>query len=81
MKRRQAWTLPLLFLLGYLAAWGTILVDRQMVIAEQRELRRELADAKKRLRLRELVDNFGSDWQEMVIWNEEKKTDPPKEGK
>jgi len=71
--------MPLIFLLGYIVAWGTIVVDRQMVIASQRELAQQLEDTKKELHLREMIEDFGSDWQEMVIWNDEKKEDPPKE--
>lgn len=79
MKKKQMWKMPLIFLLGYIVAWGTIVVDRQMVIASQRELAQQLEDTKKELHLREMIEDFGSDWQEMVIWNDEKKEDPPKE--
>jgi len=79
MKKKQGWTLPLVFLLGYIVAWGTIHIDRQMLVSEQKELRQALARTKQELRLQEMMEDFGQDWQEMVIWNEEKKEDPPKE--
>jgi hypothetical protein len=59
------------FLLGYLVAWGTVLVDRQMVIASQAQLARELVEAKQQLRLHEVMEGFDYDWQQMVIWNKE----------
>ena len=83
-KRLRPWLLPLVFLVGYLFAWGTILVDRQMIIAEQAGLRRELKQAKKQLKLREMMLDFDDNWQQIVIWNEEAiipeegKWDPPK---
>ena len=76
--RQRLWLLPLVFLLGYLVAWGTVVVDRQMIIASQEELARELASAKKQLQLRGLMQDFGDDWQQMVIWNEEA-IEPPEE--
>ena len=72
-KRNRVWLLPLVFLAGYLFAWGTILVDRQMIIAEQAELRQELRQAKQQLKLRGMMQDFGTDWEQMVIWNEEHK--------
>ena len=70
-KRNRAWLLPLVCLAGYLFAWGTILVDRQMIIAEQAELRQELRQAKQQLKLREMMQDFGTDWEQMVIWNKQ----------
>ena len=78
-KRNRAWLLPLVFLAGYLFAWGNVLVDRQMIIAEQAELGRELKQVRQELKLREMVEEFGTDWQQMVIWNEETKVEPPAE--
>ncbi len=67
----QPWLLPLMFLLGFICAWGLIMVDRQMLIQEQEELRKELQQTKVQMKLWEMVDDFGTDWQEMMIWNEE----------
>lgn len=79
MKIKQAWKLPIVFLIGYLFAWGSILLDRQMIIDEQEALSQDLGRVRKELKLREMVDDFGEDWQEMVIWNEETKLEPPEE--
>ena len=79
MKRKQAWKLPIVFLVGYLFAWGSILLDRQMIIDEQEALSQDLGRVRRELKLREVVEDFGTDWQEIVIWNEETKLEPPKE--
>ena len=79
MKIKQAWKLPVVFLVGYLFAWGMILVDRQMIIDEQKALSQAMSRLCQELKLRKLVEEFGSDWQEMVIWNEEEKQEPPEE--
>ena len=79
MKRKQAWKLPIVFLVGYLFAWGSILLDRQMIIDEQEALSQDLGRVRKELKLREMVEEFGTDWQEIVIWNEETRLEPPKE--
>ena len=79
MKRKQAWKLPIVFLVGYLFAWGSILLDRQMIIDEQEALSQDLGRVRKELKLREMVEEFGTDWQEMVIWNEETKLESPEE--
>ena len=78
-KRNRAWLLPLVFLAGYLFAWGTVLVDRQMLIEEQKALSQELKQTRQELQLREMVEGFGTDWQQIVIWNEETKVEPPEE--
>ncbi len=79
ITKRQAWLLPLAFLLGFVCAWGMILVDRQMLIDEQAELRWELRQTKLKLRVFDAADEFGSSWQEMVIWNEKAVIPSPKE--
>jgi len=79
IKKKQSWTLPLVFLLGYIVAWATILIDRQMIISSQAELKRELQHVRQELQLREMINNFDDDWQQMLIWNEEKELSPPKE--
>ena len=81
MKIKQDWKLPIVFLVGYLFAWGSILLDRQMIIDEQEALSRDLKRVRRELKLREMVEEFGTDWQEIVIWNEETKLEPPKEVK
>lgn len=81
MKIKQAWKLPIVFLVGYLFAWGSILLDRQMIIDEQEALSHDLERVRRELKLREMVEEFGTDWQEIVIWNEETKLEPPKEVK
>lgn len=71
IKKLRPWLLPLMWLLGYLMAWGSILIDRQMIIAEQAELSRELRRTKLQLRVFDAAEEFGSRWQEIVIWNKE----------
>lgn len=71
MKKRRDWLLPIVFLLGFVCAWGTILVDRQMIIDSQAELQQELRRTKRQLRVVGAAEEFGSQWQEIVIWNEE----------
>lgn len=79
IKKLRLWLLPLNFLLGFVCAWGMILVDRQMLIDEQAELRRELRRTKMQLRVFDVADEFKSQWDEIVIWNEEAVKPPPKE--
>lgn len=81
MKWRRGWLLPLVCLAGYLFAWGSILLDRQMIIEEQKALSRELGRVRQELKLQEMVDDFGDDWQEMVIWNEKAIAPPQEVGK
>ena len=71
VKKLRAWLLPLVWLLGFVCAWGMILVDRQMLIQEQEELMQELRRTKRQLRVVGAAEEFGSRWQEIVIWNEE----------
>lgn len=75
---KRTWLLPIVFLLGYLLAWGTILVDRQMLIKEQKALRTELERTRIEMKLKEMMNDFGTDWQEIVIWNENE-IEPPRE--
>ncbi|GAH38450.1 unnamed protein product [marine sediment metagenome] len=79
--RQRPWLLPLAVLLGYLLGWASVTLDRQMLISEQGELRREVARVRVQLKLRELTGAFDFDWQQMVIWNEEAKAPPKKVGK
>jgi len=71
MKRRQTWLLPLVFLAGYLLAWGTILVDRQMLIEEQHRLQEEVERARIELRIMGMVDEYNEDYGEQIEWNKE----------
>lgn len=71
IKKLRPWLLPLMFLLGFVCAWGMILIDRQMIIDEQEELRQEIVTVRVQMKLREMVEDFGNDWQEIVIWNKE----------
>ncbi len=81
MKRRKAWLLPLVFLAGYLFAWGTILVDRQVLIEEQRRLQDEVNRARIEMKITKMIDEYGNDYEEMVIWNEEAIEPSKEEGK
>jgi len=78
--RRRAWLLPLVFLAGYIAAWGSIAVDRQMLVAEQRVLMDEIKSTKQQLQLYDQMQDFGDDWREIIIWNKEA-VQPPEEEK
>ena len=71
MNKRKAWKLPVMFLIGYLFAWGSIFVDRQMIIEEQSRLQDEVDRTRIELKITTMIDEYGDDWQEMVIWNEE----------
>ena len=79
MKKLRPWLLPVVWLLGYMCAWGMILVDRQMIIDSQAELQEELRRTKLQLRVFDAADEFGSRWQEIVIWNKEAVKPPPEE--
>ena len=71
IKIKQSWKLPILFLVGYLFAWGTILIDRQMIIEEQRRLQDEIDSARIELKITKMMNEYNEDSQEMIIWNEE----------
>ena len=71
MRRKQSWKLPIAFLVGYLFAWRPIFNDRQMVMEEQRELREELNRTRIELKITKMIDEYGDDYEEMIIWNEE----------
>jgi len=82
IKKKQGWLLPLIFLAGYLLAWGTILVDRQMLIEKQRQLQEELERARIELRIMGMVDEYNEDYSEQIEWNKEAiEPAPKKEGK
>lgn len=69
VKKLRAWLLPLVWLLGFVCAWGMILVDRQMIIDSQAELQQELRRTKMQLKVVDAANEFGDKWQEIVDWN------------
>ncbi|HDY88825.1 MAG TPA: hypothetical protein ENH82_12030 [bacterium] len=71
MKIKQAWKLPIVFLVGYLFAWGMILVDRHMLLEEQDRLQDEVDSARVELKITKMVDEYNEDYVEQVEWNEE----------
>ena len=71
MKTKQAWKLPIVFLLGFLFAWGLILLDRQMIIDEQRRLQEEVDQARIELKITTMIDEYNEDYESQVEWNEE----------
>ena len=79
--RYRAWLLPIVFLLGYLFAWGMILVDRQMLVEEQRQLQDEINQARIELKITKIIDEYVDDYEEMVIWSEEAVELPEEVGK
>jgi len=80
MSKKQIWILSLVFLLGYLFAWGTILIDRQMLIEEQRRLQDEVDSARIELKIMTTMDDYNEDYKEQVEWNREALEAPmPKE--
>ena len=69
--RVRAWLLPLVFLAGYLLAWASVLVDRHMLIEEQRRLQDEVEHARIELRIMGMVDEYNEDYSEQAEWNKE----------
>ena len=51
----QPWLLPLMFLLGFVCAWGLIMVDRQMLIDEQRRIQEEVDSIKIELKIKGMI--------------------------
>lgn len=68
-EKAKAWVLPLVFLAGYMVAWGSIVVDRQMVIAEQRELKQDLERMQRQLQLAEMMQELEFTVKEITMWN------------
>ena len=81
MKKRQAWLLPLVFLLGYVFAWGMILVDRQMLLEEQRRLIEEVERARIEMKILKMIDEYNEDYINQVEWNSKTLEEPDEEGK
>ena len=80
MTKKRPWLLPVIFLLGYLFAWGTILIDRQMLIEEQRRLQDEVDSARIELKIMTTMDDYNEDYTDQVEWNREALEAPePKE--
>lgn len=71
MNKKQAWKFPLVFLAGYLFAWGTILPDRQMVIGEQRSLQKTVNRTWIVLKIPAMIYEYNKSYVEMVNWNRE----------
>ncbi len=71
VRKLRPWLLPLIWLWGFMCGWGMILIDRQMLIGSQGELSQELRRTKRQLKVVDAADEFGSQWQEIVIWNKE----------
>ena len=69
MKEKTAWWIACGFLIGYLFAWGTIAVDRYLIIESQRQLRQELAQMRQELRLIEIVDEAEYQMRKAIEWN------------
>jgi len=69
--RIRAWLLPVVFLAGYLLGWASVLVDRHMLIEEQRRLQDEVERARIELRIVGMVDEYNEDYGEQVEWNKE----------
>lgn len=69
IKKRQEWLLILVFLLGYMLAWGSILVDRQMLIDEHHRLKDEVKQARIELRIATMIDEYNEDYTDQVEWN------------
>ena len=67
----KGWKLPIVFLIGFLFAWGMILVDRQMIIDEQRRLQEEVDQARIELKITTMIDEYNEDYESQVEWNEE----------
>ncbi len=68
-KKKQTWLLPIVFLVGYLFAWGMILLDRQMIINEQRLLQDEVDRARIELKISKMIDEYNEDYESQVEWN------------
>lgn len=68
-KKNQNWILPLLFLLGYIVAWGTILVDRQMVIEAQRQLKEETKQTRQELQIKKFMKEYNQEYFNAIDWN------------
>lgn len=81
MKKRQAWLLPLVFLLGYVFAWGMILVDRQMLLEEQRRLKEEVERARIEMKITKMIDEYNENYINQVEWNKEALENPKEKGK
>lgn len=85
MKKRQVWALPVAFLLGYLFAWGMILIDRQMLIEEQRRLQEEIDRTRIEMKIKGMIEQYNEDFASQIKWNrealEESETKPTKEEK
>jgi len=69
MKIKQAWKLPIVFLVGYLCGWASVLIDRQMLLDEQRQLQNEINGVRIELKLMTMMDEHNEDYKEQIEWN------------
>ena len=76
MKTKQAWKLPIVFLIGYVSAWGSILLDRQMIIDEQRSLQEEVNRTRIEFNIATMIEEYNKDYVEMVEWTREAMEEP-----
>jgi hypothetical protein len=63
-------------LLGYLFAWGMILIDRQMLIEEQGKLRKKADSALLELKTMKKIEGYNEDITSQIDWNREALEDP-----
>lgn len=78
MKKQTAWWIACGFLAGYLFAWGTISIDRHLILKTQRQLQQELDRTRKELRLKEIVLEAEYQMRRDIEWNRQA-IDPPVE--
>jgi len=69
--KAKGWKLPAAFLLGYITAWGTILIDRQMVIDEQHQIQQEVERMRKEIRISDMVDQYNQEFSKTIEWNKQ----------
>ena len=78
MKERIAWWIAVGFLIGYLFAWGTISIDRHLILESQKALQQEITNAslevnrlREELRLKEIIEEAEFEMQKAIKWNRE----------
>ena len=76
MRKRTAWWIAFGFLMGYLFAWGTISIDRHLLMESQRQLQQELDRTRQELRLTEIVLEAEYQMRRDIEWNRQA-IDPP----
>ncbi|MEE9510399.1 MAG: hypothetical protein V3V81_07895 [Candidatus Bathyarchaeia archaeon] len=81
MTKKQPWKLPIVFLSGYILAWGSILVDRQMILEEQRRLQEEIDRTRIELKVTSMIDEYNEEYTKQVEWNKKAIESPKEVGK